>query len=243
MSTYNQGGYHMKKMMCLLFLMIGLFTLSACRLERTDENFIYRPSGSIMSIVGLTEEGMNEINLVIPLKFNDRYVQLGMQRFMVVLVGEIKSDVAQRIFYLSELKSVISLNSNDLPQVEKIFVFYLDDFDFDFGDSDIFQGIYSSTMNSQFEPDSTNRFYANVSYQYNYESAPNDGYYWIDDYDDELIKYQPEDPKRDGFTFAGWYHDENGLMLWDFNEDIIPAKIYIEDEHQFVETKLYAKWI
>lgn len=45
---------------------------------------------------------------------------------------------------------------------------------------------------------------ANVSYFYNYEGAPNDGYYWLDDLEDgETIKYIPENPTREGYLFGG----------------------------------------
>ena len=84
---------------------------------------------------------------------------------------------------------------------------------------------------------------ANVSYQFNYEEAPNSGYYWIDDYDGEKIGFIPEEPKRNGYTFNGWYKEAECINAWDFNEDTVPKKIYDEEKgYGYQETKLYAKW-
>lgn len=90
---------------------------------------------------------------------------------------------------------------------------------------------------------------ANVSYYHNYQNAPREGYYWIDDYDNELIQYIPKDPQREGYTFAGWYKESECLERWNFEIDKIPQKIIEEasntDKYQlytYRETKLYAKW-
>lgn len=48
----------------------------------------------------------------------------------------------------------------------------------------------------------------------------------------ENIALSPENPIRDGYTFGGWYHDNQYLIMWDFLEDTI-----IKD------TTIYAKWI
>ena len=83
---------------------------------------------------------------------------------------------------------------------------------------------------------------ANITYYYNYEESPNDGYYWIDDVEDrELIDYIPEDPKRDGYIFKGWFKDEECINEWDFETD----KVEKFEEGKFIEfkeNKLFAKW-
>ena len=103
---------------------------------------------------------------------------------------------------------------------------------------------------------------ANVSYIYNYEGAPNDGYYWVDNYDNDLIEYIPPEPTREGYTFGGWYKEAECINEWDFNSDKTSSSyIYYEEpdedsteeykefyneyisNHTYVETKLYAKWI
>jgi len=107
---------------------------------------------------------------------------------------------------------------------------------------------------------------ANVSYYYNYENAPFEGFYWLDDYgdrrwvddqsvqNDEIIKYPPADPTRDGYEFAGWYKEPECINKWNFETDVVPAKKYEpvlgpfdnlferKRKYVYVETALFAKW-
>ena len=96
---------------------------------------------------------------------------------------------------------------------------------------------------------------ANVSYYYNYENAPFDGYYWLDDYGDyeaEIIKYPPQNPVREGYEFAGWYKEPECVNKWNFETDLVPKKKYdpnsmgntstSKKNYVYVETPLYAKW-
>ncbi len=74
--------------------------------------------------------------------------------------------------------------------------------------------------------------------------------YWIDDYDNSLITYIPEDPIKEGHTFKGWYKDEQYTQRWNFSKDIVPKKDITypnkPDTFPFIynyqETKLYAKF-
>ena len=88
-------------------------------------------------------------------------------------------------------------------------------------------------------------FPANVSYYLNYEIENHDGYHWIDDFDyGTKITYIPNDPIREGYTFGGWYKEEDCINKWDFGTDTIPEAILDEEgEPVYQETKLYAKWI
>ena len=85
---------------------------------------------------------------------------------------------------------------------------------------------------------------ANVSYFYNYENAENAGYYWIDNCDyGSKIEYIPENPKRLGYEFAGWYKEEECINKWDYETDTLPEKKETEGGGIiYQETKLYAKW-
>ena len=91
---------------------------------------------------------------------------------------------------------------------------------------------------------------ANVSYMYNYEDAPHEGIYWIDDYDGSKIKFIPPAPIREGYTFLGWYKDEECTEKWDFDNDLIPEKEYETKQddgteykvYKYKNNKLYAKW-
>ena len=86
---------------------------------------------------------------------------------------------------------------------------------------------------------------ASVSYYYNYDNAPNQGYYWLDDgYSNETIKHRPKDPTREGYEFTGWYKEPECVNKWDFKVDIVPEKNFIKKYSTYIyeETALYAGW-
>ncbi len=96
----------------------------------------------------------------------------------------------------------------------------------------------------------SNVYPANVSYKWNYEEAPNSGYYWIDDYYNEIISYIPTDPIREGYIFDGWYKEPECINKWDFDNDIVPGtewEFITQSPHktlvEYQETILYAKWV
>ena len=87
---------------------------------------------------------------------------------------------------------------------------------------------------------------ANTSYMFNYKGAPNDGYFFINDFErGGLIEDTPYEPQREGYTFGGWYKESQCKTKWNFETDKLPEATYDEDGYvtDFVETKLYAKWI
>lgn len=102
-------------------------------------------------------------------------------------------------------------------------------------------------------------YLANVSYMLNYETAENDGYYWVDSYDKCLIDFIPPKPTREGYKFAGWYKEAECLNKWDFETDktvdellIDRDKIITNQNMEVIEViaqyteydgiKLFAKW-
>ncbi len=84
---------------------------------------------------------------------------------------------------------------------------------------------------------------ANVSYYYNYEGAPNNNYYWIDDesYGNKL-SYIPPNPVRDGYIFSGWYKEKECINQWNYKEDTLPYVSINNDKIVYQETSLFAKW-
>ena len=85
---------------------------------------------------------------------------------------------------------------------------------------------------------------ANTSYMFNYEGEPNERYFFINDFErGGVIEDTPYEPRREGYTFAGWYKEPECVNAWDFAKDTLPAAEYDEEGNLlFVETKLYAKW-
>lgn len=67
--------------------------------------------------------------------------------------------------------------------------------------------------------------------------------FFIDDADGTTVNVVPPNPYKEGYEFVGWYKDLDGIEPWDFENDIIPKKIYDGDgNYIFIETKIYAKW-
>ena len=104
-------------------------------------------------------------------------------------------------------------------------------------------------------------YLANVEFIFNYDDAPNNGYYWIDDIDDgEKLELLPPDPTREGYIFGGWYCEKECENQFDFNSVINkPELTYLtthkkEEYGQIVSSKsicaypdnyvtyIYAKW-
>ncbi len=85
---------------------------------------------------------------------------------------------------------------------------------------------------------------ANTAYMFNYADAPNDGYFFIQDFEyGETIEDTPYIPLRDGYIFGGWYKEVACINKWDFEKDTLPQTKYNENgEEVYQETKLYAKW-
>lgn len=86
---------------------------------------------------------------------------------------------------------------------------------------------------------------ANTSFLFNYENAPNKDYFFINNFDNGgLIENTPYEPKRDGYTFGGWYKDPTCETAWNFMSDTLPQMQFDEEGKEiFQETRLYAKWI
>lgn len=75
---------------------------------------------------------------------------------------------------------------------------------------------------------------ANMQYLFNYEDAPNEGVFFIDDLEvNEKLEIFPETPKRDGYIFTSWFVEPeciNKIELNDFEKN--------DDETIY----LYAGW-
>lgn len=89
---------------------------------------------------------------------------------------------------------------------------------------------------------------ANISYMYNYERAEDDGYYWVDSYDNKAVSFIPPAPAREGYSFGGWYKEAECFHAWDFAKDRTGDEIVIESYSKYEDYKdreityLYAKW-
>ena len=243
----------------------------------TDEYFIYWVGfdEDRAGVLGLTELGRQQEILVVPEFFdgNIPVTQIGgrtsQKNHVLDDFGEdylgFNSECIKRIYIPFSLETVYMDFVGDTTSADLIAILdmgkYYSDGQSDNGIKTSFK-TYRTLMSerlkgsylseSQMDSHKQSLQAANVGYFYNYDNAPLNGYYWIDDYDDALISYIPKNPIREGYVFGGWYKEPECINKWDFNKDKVPKKAYAyvlrEDinreilVYEYVETKLYAKW-
>ena len=84
---------------------------------------------------------------------------------------------------------------------------------------------------------------ANVAYLFNYGSAPNSNYFFIDLVESTgRLEKPPYDPERKGYAFLGWYKDAACTMPWDFERDVVEVSYDKYGIRIQEELCLYAKW-
>ncbi len=85
---------------------------------------------------------------------------------------------------------------------------------------------------------------ANLQFMHNYENAPNEGYYWVDDIENgEKIEVMPTNPTREGYTFGGWYADKECLTEFDFEQTFKNGDYTPWTYPDNFTTYVYAKWV
>ena len=197
--------------------------------ELTEDEYYVR-------IRELSEYGEKQINLVVPQSIEGYPVkQIGYTNLLGGKTGNWKSDTIEKIYFTE----VFQISNTDLfsqfNQLKKMF--------FLVGTSYYVQYDQLHYFPNKLIFVSRGGKIANTSFYYNYDGAPNEGFYWIDDLDNEKIEVIPPAPEREGYMFGGWYKEPTCINAWNFETDIVPAKEYTEDgEYVYKETCLYAKW-
>lgn len=207
-------------------------------------------------IMGLSETGKEKETIAVPEYINDLKVeQLGYSK-MWGGEGLWESDSLKKVFFPSSvyIYSGALSKCNNLDKV----IFLAHDTSVYNSDGRIhnykgmipifitsYHYIKDNYLTNLYVSDSMLFYFSNISFFYNYDNAPNDGYYWIDDCDyGSRIEYIPGTPVREGYTFDGWYKQAECIDAWDFEKDTLPQTRYTEDNEEiYQETKLYAKWI
>ena len=86
----------------------------------------------------------------------------------------------------------------------------------------------------------------NITYQYNYEDAPNNNIYFIDSYDDTGTGHRVEGlADREGYLSKGWYYKENDFeKRFLYNEVKLPKEINVNRKKYNTYNGLivYASW-
>ena len=204
-------------------------------------------------LIGFTEEGKQKECVVLPTELDGVTIVGICYRYRTSImsssrVGKIESDCLKRIYVPNaytytkkDYANIVTLLPSDCLQI------VWQDRNADTGWSvrifmDKHYILADNLCNSETEKWHYEGYVANVSYMHNYDNAPNDGYYWADNYENDLIKYIPPEPKREGYTFDGWYKDKECTEKWDFESDKTGGNIQYVFGYQYTGTYLYAKW-
>lgn len=243
--------------MTSVFCLLGLGTLSGCEVGlRLYENeyFIYTINydSNEIGILGLTDKGQEQEYLVIPETIDNKevtyvaYWEIATrkitQKYGDAKYSGLQSDSLKKVFIVQEIKVYNGLFFG--LKTKSFSVFYISN-DMYIQENINHYDYYYTKDNDAISIGGVRNHKANVSYYYNYETAPNDGYYWIDNYAyGETIRYIPKEPLREGYTFGGWYRESECINAWSFGIDTLPEVQYDEEGIEiYQETKLYAKWI
>ena len=214
---------------------------------------------SEIRILGLSEEGKKKEVIIFPQYINGVKINsIGSSLWYFNIDVWEENNILKKIIipYNLNIKGNIFQNCNAL---ERVIIFaHETEKNFKSKNSTYVTSYFynENDVTNVFDSERGNLHFANVSYLYNYENAPNINYYWIDDYDyGEKIEFIPPTPTREGYEFGGWYKESECINAWDFNVDTLPEVKYVDfvPQHQekhekdnktlYQETKLYAKWI
>lgn len=264
-------------MACLavVYMLLMCFAMSGCSISDklfTTEDFEYRiytkeysdgTRHKYVSIIGLTEVGKTKEVLIFPREIRGIPVEGFYQLHVVGKWWSIKSKALKRaylpggeagsdlFFGCPNLEKIIcyefmrpySARAWEIPGNTKAKA-YIKSTVYD--KENYKDGLYCKNRGEG--GSLTDIYFANVSYMYNYEGSQYGSYYFVDDYDyGSKIEYIPKDPTREGYTFGGWYKEEECVNAWNFDTDTLPEEKTEENEDGgtivlYQETRLYAKW-
>lgn len=241
----------MKKIFIIVSLVIFCLCISGCK-KKNDlkiyEDFKYYLFDDIAYIYELSEEGKTKDAIIFPSIIENYKTGLGV-KFGIMIPNKVilESNNIASIYFNSDI--IIDTYRNNavyfsITDIENIRIFLpntshlINEVESRWNDLYYSNEFYNKNKDIVTNLDGK---IANVSYYYNYEKEFET--FFIDDVDGDKIKNIPPVPQRIGYEFSGWYKEKECINKWDFANDIVPAKVYNSDnEYQYQETKLYAKW-
>lgn len=217
-------------------------------------------------LVGLTELGKEQTELILSQEINGvPIVGIGYLRKNASLwngpIGRLESKNLKKLYIPFSLENWDIPDSNRV-QCEFCYNIRLWDMRYSLGRGGtilsykVYKQLINDTLgNYTLYYSSKHTLLANISFMYNFDGAENEGYYWVDSYNNDLISFIPPNPKREGYTFGGWYKESECINAYNFETDKIGSELLVDvdtyigdnckppqyDENDGI--KLYAKWI
>ncbi|MBQ9482198.1 MAG: InlB B-repeat-containing protein [Clostridia bacterium] len=215
-----------------------------------DGFFVYYkpPKDEFVAIIGLTELGHQQKIIIMPETIGGyKYIIREIRGWGEKPVRWGENNTLEKIYFEYDMHwygynfNYTSNTFNQFSKLKKIIV--------NNKSAKTLQHVFTNKLYAFQENDQTifvpsRALLANAQFIYNYDEAPNEGYYWIDDIDDgEKIEIIPPAPEREGYIFSGWYCEPECENEWDFNNKIIKKEIEQGDFYpdDYV-TYIYAKW-
>lgn len=252
------------KVPLLLCCLIMLCSMSGCALlpesilpEYDGKYFRYavRTENEVKKgyLIGLTALGTEQTELILPQEIDDvPIIGIGYKRKSALTSsGWLGSDNLKKLYIPFSLQDWEMQDYK--AHFKNAYIIRLYDMEYNFDDAGniISYPVYKQIINQDISYSPSNQrktLLANVSYMYNYEFAENNGYYWVDSYDNETISFIPPEPERDNYKFAGWYKEPECINAWDFETDKTGEEIELRSDNfdgydANDITFLYAKWI
>ncbi|MCL2062580.1 MAG: InlB B-repeat-containing protein [Firmicutes bacterium] len=229
-----------------ILLLGGILSFSACfngcstDSESESGFFKYRIEDDGVRITDLTAKGYEQEILIVPTTINGKPV-VKLLTLSVGFSGAYIRDTQLRKVYIQHNVRDSNYFFTHQKNLEKIIVLSYED-----GDSseDYLSCGKAYVRKEEVKPFLPPIYSANISFKYNYEFAPRNGYHWIDDLDyGSKIVTVPENPVRAGYSFLGWYKDTDCTEKWDFAKDTtVEAIVDLDGKPVYQETVLYAGW-
>ena len=204
------------------------------------DNYGVQTKEKAVAIVGLTNSGKQKESVFIPSEIAGDPVRFIGYRYKTSFSAkyyEIESDALKKLYIPESIDriygdSIVKIGSADrkvslmlCSANDPLSCFYhtIGGYDYYF---------YEEVYNGY--PEAASYHKANVVFKNNYSDEINGGYYSLDNIDEGEKIPLPPDPKREGFSFVGWYTEPECVNKWNF--DLSPT---IKDGEEFA---LYAGW-
>jgi hypothetical protein len=237
----------MNKKIMLIPLVILPFALTSCNKKigaRSYGDFLYKIDSDTNTVylMGFTKEGEKKDVIVVPTTIENRKVTtIGYEQPRVfgspLYQGSFYGSYS-KLYIHSQVKSIIREYTGHIIYSSK------DNYNIYMGgeiNTSIKSTMYfpfQTLKNNSLDKDLYNVGFSNLVY---YLNDGTDNTLFSDDIDGTKVEVIPPTPYNPGYTFTGWYKEPECINLFDFDNEILPKKLY--DSEGFVirsETKLYA---